>query len=107
MCAVNTAERMKNMSEQMNTREQVKRNAEVIERVQNLRAMERLVVNMGGKSAYIAWIKAMPDDVELQSIGSVGQESLKVIAENEQSYSAVVKAFATSMGPILIGMAEV
>lgn len=95
------------MSEQMNAREQAKRNAEVLERVQNLRAMERLVVNMGGKTAYIEWLKAMPEDVGLSSAGTVGQEALREIAENEQSYNNVLKTFAACMGPVLMGMAEV
>ena len=95
------------MSEQMNAREMAKRNAEVLERVQNLRAMERLMVNVGGKAAYIEWLKALPEDTGLSSVGTVGQEALREIAENEKSYNAVLKTFAACMGPVLIGMAEV
>lgn len=95
------------MSENMNIREQAKHNAEMAERVQTMRAMERLMINMGGKDGYIKWLQALPETAGLSSIGIVGTEALRDIAENDADYNAVVQAFAAHMGPVLTSMVEV
>lgn len=95
------------MSENMNIREQAKHNALMAERVQTLRAMERLMINMGGKDGYIKWLMALPETANLSSIGVIGAEALRDIAENDEAYNKVIKEFAACMGPILMGIAEV
>lgn len=95
------------MSENMNIREQAKHNAEMAERVQTMRAMERLMINLGGKNGYIKWLMALPEGAGLNSIGVIGTEALRDIAENEDAYQHVVRSFATHMGPVLTSMVEV
>lgn len=87
-------------------REQARKSAEQIERVQNLRAMERLMINLGGKVAYIKWLEAMPEDADMSSIGVISQDALRNVAANEEKYANVLREFATYMGPVLMGMIE-
>lgn len=94
------------MSENMNIREHAKHNAEMAERVQTMRAMERLMINLGGKDGYIKWLMALPEGASLTSIGVIGAEALRDIAEHEEAYQRVVRSFATHMGPVLMGMGE-
>lgn len=76
-----------------------------IARLQNLRAMERLMVTMGGKDGTIAWLHAMPADAAFANAGSVSHQTLQQIAEDNESYDKVVIAFARHMAPILHDMA--
>ena len=80
--------------------------AERIQRSQNLMAMERLTVNMGGRDAYIGWLSAMPEDVVLTTGGGMSQASALKIAEDEEQYTRLVKAFALAMLPKLKEAAE-
>lgn len=95
------------MSENMSIREQAKHNAEMAERVQTMRAMERLMINLGGKDGYIKWLTALPETAGLSSIGVVGTEALRGIAEDDVEYKKLVQSFAAHMGPVLTAMAEV
>lgn len=72
-----------------------------IERVQHLRAMERLMIALDGKDGMMAWLNAMPDDVILGSNGFTGQKSLEGIAANDSDYNSIVHAFAEHMVPVL------
>lgn len=91
----------------MNTNNQTVTNAaERIQRSQNIMAMERLTVNMGGRDAYIGWLSAMPEDVVLNSGGGMSQASALKIVEDEEQYNRLVKAFALAMLPKLKEAAE-
>lgn len=94
------------MSNVSDYQEQARKNEEKVTRVQNLRAMERLIVGMGGRHAYIAWLQALPEDVKLNGSGGLDQEGMNSIAENEAVYNSVVHAFAQQMGPVLMALAE-
>lgn len=87
-------------------REQARKNAEKVTRAQNLRAMERLIVGMGGRHAYIAWLQALPEDVKLNTSGGLDQASVNSIAEDEATYNGVIRAFARHMGPVLMALAQ-
>lgn len=76
-----------------------------IARLQNLRSMERLMVTMGGKEGTIAWLNTMPADAAFANAGSVSNQTLQQIAEDNESYDKVVIAFARHMAPILHDMA--
>lgn len=82
-----------------------KTNAEKINRLQNLRAMERLMITMGGKDGLMAWMAAMPDDVVLSSSGGVSAESMMDVANRDDAYQAAVQAFAAHMTPVLAAIA--
>lgn len=94
------------MSNVTDYQEQARKNAEKVTRVQNLRAMERLIVGMGGRHAYIAWLQALPEDVKLNSSGGLDQAGMNSIAENEDAYNGVVRAFAQHVGPVLMAIAS-
>lgn len=76
-----------------------------INRLQNLRAMERLMVAFGGKEGTIAWLTAMPADAAFASAGSVSHQTLQQVAGENEAYEKVVIAFARHMAPILHDMA--
>lgn len=76
-----------------------------IARLQNLRAMERMMVAFGGKEGTIAWLNAMPADAAFANAGSVSHQTLQQIAEDNESYEKAVMAFARHMAPILHDMA--
>lgn len=76
-----------------------------ISRLQNLRAMERLMVAFGGKEGTIAWLNAMPADAAFASAGSVSHQTLQQVAGDNEAYEKVVMAFARHMAPILHDMA--
>lgn len=76
-----------------------------IARLQNLRAMERMMVAFGGKEGTIAWLTAMPADAAFASAGSVSHQTLQQIAEDNENYEKAVIAFARHMAPILHDMA--
>lgn len=70
-------------------------------RFSNLKAMERLMITMGGKEGLMDWMAAMPDDVTISPVGGVSNESLMAVAEDDTLYKAAEKAFALHMGPVL------
>lgn len=75
-----------------------------VTRLQNLRAMERLMVALGGKDGTIAWLNAMPADAAFAAAGSVSHQTLQQVAENDEAYEKAVMAFARHMAPILHDM---
>lgn len=75
-----------------------------IARLQNLRAMERLMVTMGGKDGTLAWLNAMPADAAFANAGSVSNQTLQQIAEDNERYEKAVMTFARHMAPILHDM---
>lgn len=76
-----------------------------ITRLQNLRAMERMMVAFGGKEGTIAWLNAMPADAAFASAGSVSHQTLQQVAGDNEAYEKAVIAFARHMAPILHDMA--
>lgn len=76
-----------------------------ITRLQNLRAMERLMVAFGKKDGTIAWLNAMPADAAFETAGYVSHKTMQQIAEDNDSYEKVVIAFSRHMAPILHDMA--
>ena len=70
-------------------------------RFSNLKAMERLMITMGGKEGLMDWMAAMPDDVTISPVGGVSNESLMAVAEDDTLYKAAEKAFALHMRPAL------
>lgn len=87
--------------------EQARKNAEKATRTQTIKAMERLIVGMGGKHAYIAWLQALPENTKLNNAGGLDQSSVTEIAADDGLYGKAVQAFAAHMGPVLMGMVEV
>lgn len=79
---------------------------ETAEKLQTLRAMERLVLKLGGKKEYIAWLGAMPDDADFSKIGHMRDDSLRQIAQDPARYENAGKVFAKAMGPVLQEMAS-
>lgn len=75
-------------------------------RLQTLRAMERIVTQLGGKAAYVKWLAAMPDDVSLADAGSLSTDALTAISKDEEAFLAIKYEFAAIMGPVLSKMAE-
>lgn len=90
----------------MSNVEQTITNPEKINRLQTLKAMERIMLSLGGKEGAIAWLNAMPEGVALSAAGGVTQESLMDVAGNDGDYKRAVKGFARCMGAALTRMAE-
>ena len=74
-----------------------------ITRAQNLRAMQTLVITMGGVKGYVAWLEAMPEGATI-STGGVEQSTMMDIAANDDSYNKAIKAFAKVMAPVLAAL---
>lgn len=79
--------------------------AEKAQRSTTLLAMERLILSLGGRGAYVKWLEALPEDAELNSAGGLSQKSLIAIAENDEQYSKMVTAFAKYMLPTMEALA--
>lgn len=77
-----------------------------INRVQNLKAMERIMLAFDGKRGLMAWLDALPDDVILDQNGCVSKESLFAIATIEKDYIQVACAFAEHMAPVLLKISD-
>lgn len=75
-------------------------------RFSNMKAMERLMITMGGLSGLMAWLTAMPDNVTISPVVGVSNESLMAVAEDDKLYKAAERAFAVHMGPVLQKIAE-
>lgn len=75
-------------------------------RFANLKAMERLMITLGGKEGLMIWMAAMPEDVTISPVGGVSNESMMAVAEDDAQYKAAVKVFADYMGPVLKKIAE-
>ena len=80
---------------------------EKINRMQAMKAMERLMITLGGKEGMMAWLAAMPQDAQISPSGGVSTETLMAIAGDQYSYDVVLRAFAKHMQPVLKGIAEV
>lgn len=89
-----------------NHQETARKNAEKITRNQTIRAMENLIVGMGGKNAYIAWLEAMPEDATLGLSGGISTATIAKISEDDVLFNRIVKVFAANMGPILTELAS-
>lgn len=94
------------MTDAKDVREQALRNAEVAGRVQNLRAMERLVISLGGTLAYIRWLEALPEGAKLNAAGGMDQETASAIAGSDEAYGKALRSFAGQLGPVLMGLVE-
>ena len=79
--------------------------AEKAQRSTTILAMERLILSLGGRGAYVKWLEALPEDAELNSAGGLSQRSLITIAENDEQYSKMVAAFAKYMLPTMEALA--
>ena len=75
-----------------------------VQRLQNLPAMERLVINMGGRKAYIKWLEAMPEGAEVTATGGMTHQTATEIAGDEYMYNTLVRVFAEVMRPVLAEM---
>ena len=73
-------------------------------RAQNLRAMQTLVITMGGVKGYREWLAAMPEGTSLTPGGGVDQAALMVVAESDDAYNAAMMAFKAVMTPVLAAM---
>lgn len=80
--------------------------AEKVQRTQTLIAMERLIISLGGRDAYVVWLSAMPESVALNAAGGLAQSSAMSIAENDAHYNHLVKTFANCMLPTMTKLAE-
>lgn len=88
-----------------NYQEIAKKNAERATKVQLLRAMEKLLIGLGSKRDYIAWLEALPEDAKIGGAGNLDNAAIAQVAENEALYYAALKAFAGRMGPALMAIA--
>lgn len=79
--------------------------AEKAQRSTTLMAMERLILALGGRIAYIKWLAVLPEDAELNGAGGLSQKSLIAIAENDEQYRKMVTAFAEYMLPTMEALA--
>ena len=79
--------------------------AEKAQRSTTVLAMERLILSLGGRTAYIKWLADLPEDAELNGAGGLSQKSLIAIAENDVQYSKMVTAFAEVMLPTMEALA--
>lgn len=70
-------------------------------RFSNLKAMERLMITLGGKEGLLTWLAAMPEDINISPVGGVSNESMMAVAEDDTLYKHAVKVFAEYMGPVL------
>ncbi len=88
--------------------ETIDMNARVVanNRLQTLRAMERVVTHLGGKNAYVKWLLALPGNATLSEIGALSANALETISKDEDAFLAVKHEFAAIMGPVLSEMAE-
>ena len=80
--------------------------AEKAQRSTTIMAMERLILSLGGRTAYIKWLADLPEDAELNGAGGLSQKSLIAIAENDEQYSKMVTAFAECMLPTMEALAD-
>lgn len=80
--------------------------AEKAQRSTTILAMERLILSLGGRIAYMKWLADLPKDAELNSAGGLSQRSLIDIAENDEQYSKMVATFAKCMKPYMDALAE-
>lgn len=87
-------------------RDQAARNAKVAERTQNLRAMERLIISLGGTLSYVRWLEALPEDAKLNAAGSMDQATANAIAANDEAWGKALRTFAAQLGPVLTGLAK-
>lgn len=82
-------------------------NSEVkVNRLQTLKAMERVMITTGGKDGLIAWLNAMPEDAVLSAVGCVSHNTMVRVAEDDAAYRRAVRAFASHMAPVLTALAE-
>lgn len=88
-----------------NYQEIAKKNVERATRVQLLRAMEKMLIGLGSKRDYIAWLEALPEDAKIGSAGNLDNAAITQVAENETLYHAAMKVFAERMGPVLMTIA--
>lgn len=79
----------------------VKITAEHVARTQTLRAMERLMISMGSRNDYIAWLQAMPEDAVLNPAGGLSMDTVGKVAADDVQYDRAVRAFALHMGKVL------
>lgn len=93
------------MTNVTNYQETARKNAEKITRNQTIRAMEHLIVGMGGKNAYIDWLEAMPEDATLGPSGGISTATISKISADDALFNRAVKAFATHMGPVMAALA--
>lgn len=75
--------------------------AEKAQRSTTLLAMERLILSLGGRDAYIKWLEALPTDAGLNNAGGLNQHSVMAISVNDDQYSKMVTAFAKYMLPTM------
>lgn len=75
--------------------------AQKLTRAQNLRAMQTLIITMGGVKGYGEWLAAMPEGTALNPSGGVDQAALMAVAESDEAYSKAMEAFKAVMTPVL------
>ena len=80
--------------------------SEKINRMQAIKAMERLMITMGGKEGLMALLDAMPQDAQISPSGGVSNETLMEVAGDQYSYDVALRAFAKHMLPVLNKIAE-
>lgn len=79
--------------------------SEHIQRTQTIRAMERLMIALGGKHAFVVWLEAMPEDATLNGSGGLDGDTVNRIAMDDEQYNRVLRTFAGHMGPVLMAVA--
>lgn len=88
-------------TENTNYQEMAKKNLEKVGRAQTLRAMEHIIIAMGSKDAYAAWLQTLPEDATLSATGRLSNDAINLIIAEDDLYNNAVKAFAQQMAPVL------
>ena len=79
----------------------LKQQAEAAEHMRTLDAMERIVLKLGGRREYSAWLNVYPEDAELTGSGGVHREAKQALAADPEAPAPAEKAFASIMHPTL------
>lgn len=85
----------------MTTIDEAKARAAANERLRTIEAMERLVIDLGNRTHYAAWLDIFPEDITLDTGGGVSREDMQAVAADEAAFDAAVKAWAALMLPVL------
>lgn len=89
----------------MTTIDEAKARAAANERLRTLEAMERLVLALGNRTHYAAWLGIFPEEISLDGSGGVSRDDMAAMAEDESAFDAAMRAWATLLLPVLTALA--
>lgn len=89
----------------MATIDEAKARAANNERLRTMEAMERIVLTMGNRTHYAAWLDIFPAGITLDAGGGVNRDDMAALAADESAFDAAVKAWAALLLPVLTALA--